>query len=48
LVNIVGDVDSLYVEIDNLNDLLVGFYFIRNIDFDGVHAGRVARVARKS
>jgi hypothetical protein len=28
----VGDVDSLHVEIDNLNDLLVGFYFIRSID----------------
>jgi hypothetical protein len=26
LANIVDDVDSLYVEIDNLNDLLVGFY----------------------
>jgi hypothetical protein len=32
LANIVGDVDSLHVEIDNLNDLLVGFYFIRSID----------------
>jgi hypothetical protein len=29
----VGDVDSLHVEIDNLNDPLVGFYFIRIIDF---------------
>jgi hypothetical protein len=28
----VGDVDSLHVEIDNLNDLLVGFFFIRRID----------------
>jgi hypothetical protein len=28
----VDDVDSLHVEIDNLNDLLVGFYFIRSID----------------
>jgi hypothetical protein len=32
LASIVGDVDSLYVEIDNLNDSLVEFYFIRNID----------------
>jgi hypothetical protein len=32
LANIVGDVDSLHVEIDNLNDPLVGFYFIRSID----------------
>jgi hypothetical protein len=32
LANIVGDVDSLHVEIDNLNDLLVGFCFIRSID----------------
>jgi hypothetical protein len=28
----VGDVDSLHVEIDNLNDPLVGFCFIRSID----------------
>jgi hypothetical protein len=27
-----GDVDSLHVGIDNLNDLLVGFCFIRSID----------------
>jgi hypothetical protein len=27
-----GDVDSLHVEIDDINDLLVGFYFIKNID----------------
>jgi hypothetical protein len=32
LANIVNDVDSLHVEIDNLNDLLVGFCFIRSID----------------
>jgi hypothetical protein len=32
LANIVDDVDSLHVEIDNLNDLLVGFCFIRSID----------------
>jgi hypothetical protein len=32
LANIVSDVDSLHVEIDNLNDLLVGFCFIRSID----------------
>jgi hypothetical protein len=30
--NIVGDVDSLHVEIYNLNDLLVRFCFIRSID----------------
>jgi hypothetical protein len=28
----VSDVDSLHVEIDNLNDPLVGFCFIRSID----------------
>jgi hypothetical protein len=33
LANIVDDVDSLHVEIDNLNDLLVGFCFIRSIDY---------------
>jgi hypothetical protein len=32
LANIVNDVDSLHVEIDNLNDILVGFCFIRSID----------------
>jgi hypothetical protein len=32
LANIVGDVDSLHVEIDNLNNSLVGFCFIRSID----------------
>jgi hypothetical protein len=31
----VGDVDNLHVKIDNLNDPLVGFCFIRSIDFDG-------------
>jgi hypothetical protein len=31
----VGDVDSLHVEIDNLNDPLVEFCFIRSIDMDG-------------
>jgi hypothetical protein len=31
LANIVGDVNSLYVEIDNLNNPLVGFCFIRSI-----------------
>jgi hypothetical protein len=35
LANIVDDVDSLHVEIDNLNDLLVGFCFIRSIDYLG-------------
>jgi hypothetical protein len=30
------DVDSLHVEIDNLNDPLVGFCFIRDIDYMGV------------
>jgi hypothetical protein len=34
LANRVGDVDSLHVEIDNLNDLLVGFCFIRSIDIN--------------
>jgi hypothetical protein len=32
LANIVADVDRLHVEIDNLNDPLVGFCFIRSID----------------
>jgi hypothetical protein len=32
LANIVGDVDSLHVEIDNLNDFLVGVCFIRSIN----------------
>jgi hypothetical protein len=32
LANIVGDMDSLHVEIDNLNKDLVGFCFIGNID----------------
>jgi hypothetical protein len=30
------DVDSLHVEIDNLNDPLVGFCFIRDIDRLGI------------
>jgi hypothetical protein len=33
LANIVGDVDSLLVEVDNLNDPLVKFFFIKIIDF---------------
>jgi hypothetical protein len=37
LANIVGDVDSLHVQIDNLNDHLVGFCFIRNIDISYAH-----------
>jgi hypothetical protein len=32
LANIVDDVDSLHIEIDNLNNFLVGFCFIRSID----------------
>jgi hypothetical protein len=32
LANIVDDVDSLHAKIDNLNNLLVGFCFIRSID----------------
>jgi hypothetical protein len=31
LANVVGDVDSLHVKIDNLNNLLMRFYFIRSI-----------------
>jgi hypothetical protein len=38
LANIVGDVDSLYVEIDNLNNPLVGFCFIKSIDSHGALA----------
>jgi hypothetical protein len=30
MANRMDDVDSLHVEIDNLNNLLVGFYFIRD------------------
>jgi hypothetical protein len=29
----VGDVDSLHIEIENLNNPLIGFCFIKNIDF---------------
>jgi hypothetical protein len=36
LANIASDVDSLHVEIDNLNDLLVGFCFIRGIDYSNL------------
>jgi hypothetical protein len=32
LASIVGNVDSLHVNIDNLNDPLVGFCFLRSID----------------
>ena len=32
MANKMDDVDSLHVEIDNLNDPLVGFCFIRYID----------------
>jgi hypothetical protein len=32
LTNIVDNVDSLHVEIDNLNDLLEEFCFIKSID----------------
>jgi hypothetical protein len=32
MANRMDDVDSLHVEIDNLNDLLVRFCFIRDID----------------
>jgi hypothetical protein len=37
LANIVGDVDNLHVEIDNLNNSLVGFCFIKNINIDNVY-----------
>jgi hypothetical protein len=33
MANRMDDVDSLHVEIDNLNDLLVGFCFIKDIDY---------------
>jgi hypothetical protein len=33
LANIVDDADNLHVEIDNLNDSLVGFCFIKSIDW---------------
>jgi hypothetical protein len=32
MAQIVDDVDVLHVEIDNLNDPLVGFIFVRYID----------------
>jgi hypothetical protein len=32
LANIAGDVESLHVEIDSLNDPLLGFGFIKSID----------------
>ena len=32
MANKMDDVDSLHVEIDNLNDPLAGFCFIRDID----------------
>jgi hypothetical protein len=32
LANIVDDVDNLHIEIVNLNDLSVEFYFIKSID----------------
>ena len=32
MANRMDDVDSLHIEIDNLNDPLVGFCFIRDID----------------
>jgi hypothetical protein len=34
-LRICDDVDRLHVEIDNINDLLVGFCFIRSIDING-------------
>jgi hypothetical protein len=36
MANKMDDVDSLHVEIDNLNDPLVGFCFIRDIDRLGI------------
>jgi hypothetical protein len=33
MANKMDDVDSLHVEIHNLNDPLVGFCFIRDIDY---------------
>jgi hypothetical protein len=35
------DVAILHVKIDNLNDPLVGFCFIRSIDISGIHIMRV-------
>jgi hypothetical protein len=37
LANIASVVDSLNVEIDNLNDLLVRFCFIRSIDMEYIY-----------
>jgi hypothetical protein len=45
LTNIVGDVDSLHVEIDNLNDPLVGFCFIRSIDVYHVYIPNVPKMS---
>jgi hypothetical protein len=47
LVNIASDVDSLHVEIDNLNDLLVGFCFIRSIDWNYFKEGEGEIVGSK-
>jgi hypothetical protein len=41
LANIVSDVNSLHVEIDDLNDPLVGFCFIKSIDVSTVYASNV-------
>lgn len=38
MVNRIDDVYSLHAEINNLNDLLVGFCFIRDIDCTGTTA----------
>jgi hypothetical protein len=48
LANIVGDVESLHFEIDNLNDPLVGFFFTRIIDvFTKVATNHATSIAHK-
>jgi hypothetical protein len=47
LANIVDDVDSLHVEIDNLNNPLVGFCFIKNIDSKQLHRLATAYSTRR-
>jgi hypothetical protein len=42
----VGDVDSLHIEIDNLNDPLVRFCFIRSINMEYTRIGSPVRASQ--
>jgi hypothetical protein len=46
MANKMNDVDSLHVEIDNLNNPLVGFCFIRDIDWWNFNEGSVVLMSR--